>query len=279
MYFAVEQIKKTVQKLHAALAEGGWLVVSPSDALDALFSPLVRENFTGAVFYQRRELAPPIPRAGAGNPLLRSPELQRRVEEVQKQYGASPADPSRSDLSSPPPAAPNAIRKRIQQPGAQSGARLRLYKKGNDGAAEKEALRLLALDSQTSQTTMLLARMYANQGKLAEARQWCERAIAADRMNPIVYYLLATIQQEQGALREAQMSLRQTLYLDPDFVLAHFALGYFALKQGKIAEASKCFANTRAILSAYGPEAHLPGSDGLTSRELMEIIGIAGQGR
>ncbi len=60
----------------------------------------------------------------------------------------------------------------------------------------------------------LLARAYANQGKLTEALEWCEKAIVADKLNPGFYYLCATILQEQGQVEEAVKSLKQALYLD-----------------------------------------------------------------
>jgi len=38
----------------------------------------------------------------------------------------------------------------------------------------------------------------ANEGRLTEAIEWCEKDDCADKLNPAHYYLLGTIQQEQG---------------------------------------------------------------------------------
>jgi len=71
----------------------------------------------------------------------------------------------------------------------------------------------------------LLAKAYANMGKLDEARKWCEQAIQAEKLHPDYYYLLATIYQEQGLVEEPIKSLRHAIYLDPDLVMAYFLLG------------------------------------------------------
>jgi chemotaxis protein methyltransferase CheR len=248
MYFADEQARKTVQKLYTTLAEGGWLVVSPSDTMDALLSPLVQDSYAGAVFYQRRDQVHLVETPAPG-------------------------------LTSPMAPVSSTTKRQTPQVGAPPSALLRLDDEGNDTEAEQEALTLSAQHPQTGQLAMQLALVYANQGKLAQARQWCERAIVADRMNPGIYYLQATIQQEQGDLPGAQISLRQALYLDPRYVLAHFALGYCALRQGKIAEANKCFANTRVILKAYGADTSPRPADGLTPGELMAIVRMIDQVR
>src|SRR5438034_9662174 len=49
----------------------------------------------------------------------------------------------------------------------------------------------------SGKASYLLARAYANQGKLVEALESCQTAIRADRLNHVFYYLCATILQEQ----------------------------------------------------------------------------------
>jgi chemotaxis protein methyltransferase CheR len=116
------------------------------------------------------------------------------------------------------------------------------------------------------------ARNCANGGRLAEAIEWCEKAIAADRLNPAHYYLLGTIQQEQGQAEAAQRSLMRALYLDPGFVLAHFALGNGELSQGRPRQARRHFTNTLAMLQKRPHGELLPESEGLTAERLTEIV-------
>lgn len=133
-------------------------------------------------------------------------------------------------------------------------------------------LRLVSHNQDNSKAIALLARAYANQGRLAEALEWCEKAIAADKLNSGLRYLHATILQEQGLIDEANISLKQALYLNQDFVLAHFALGNLALQQGKRKESKKHFGNALMLLRSYPQAEILPGSEGITASRLREII-------
>jgi chemotaxis protein methyltransferase CheR len=116
------------------------------------------------------------------------------------------------------------------------------------------------------------ARLCADQGRLGEAIEWCEKAIGADKLNPAHYYLLATVRQEHGQADAAAQSLTRALYLDADFALAHFALGNLRLSQGRRREAERHFTNTLAVLRACAQDEALPESDGLTAGRLAEIV-------
>lgn len=117
-----------------------------------------------------------------------------------------------------------------------------------------------------------LARACANQGRLAEAAQWCETAIATDKLNPANHYLLSTIQQELGQSDAATRSLMRALYIDPEFVLAHFALGNLCLLQSRRHEAERYFDNALTLLQAHPHDEPLAESEGLTAGRLAEII-------
>lgn len=131
-----------------------------------------------------------------------------------------------------------------------------------------------SLDNGSDQHDMLRrqARACADQGRLAEAVEWCAKAIAADKMNPAHYYLLATIEQERGQGAAAESALGRALYLEPDFILAHFALGNLCLAAGRRPQARRHFANALTLLQACPADALLPEADGLSSGRLVEII-------
>ena len=116
------------------------------------------------------------------------------------------------------------------------------------------------------------ARACADEGRLAEASAWCDKAIAADKLNPAHYYLLATIEQEQGQSEAAERSLGRALYLEPDFVLAHFALGNLCLSAGRQREARRHFGNALTLLRARPADAPVTEADGLSAGRLVEII-------
>jgi chemotaxis protein methyltransferase CheR len=117
----------------------------------------------------------------------------------------------------------------------------------------------------------LLARICANQGKLAEALAWCDKAIAVDKLAARIHYLRATILQEQRSIPEALLALRHAVYAEPQFVLGHFALGNLTLKHGKPEESQKHFENVLLLLARCEPEDILPESDGLSAGRLKEM--------
>ncbi|MGH9457636.1 MAG: hypothetical protein ACRD2J_08360, partial [Thermoanaerobaculia bacterium] len=117
------------------------------------------------------------------------------------------------------------------------------------------------------------AREAANDGRLEEARAWCERAIAADKMDPVHHYLLAIVEREMGDEDAARRSLGRALYLDPRFALAHFVLGHLDLSAGRRADAARSLTNALGSLRDYGDEDAPPESEGLTAGRLREIVG------
>ena len=251
MYFAPEQAWRVIQNFYRSLVDGGWLLVSPTEASQVIDSLFVAVRFPEAIFYQKE--TDRSQRAGA---LADRPVEQLRVAfELPLDLLAQPESgvASRAEFGkcSPSEAEPatNASREASPSP-------------------EAVAQHAVAFSEDAEAT----ARACANQGQLAAALDWCAKAIAADKLNPGCHYLHATILQEQGSLEEARVSLQRTLYLDPNFVLAHFALGNLALRQRKFREATKHFRNALSLLGAYRQDEILPESEGITAGRLMEIV-------
>ena len=255
MYFAQERQRQVIQKLYRCLVDGGWLIVSPSEISHVLFAQFTTVNFQGATFYKKqltgvRDYVEVIDQ-----------QLEIKIQESKfmKQFEPIPE----TELQKPD----------IRQPAIDPYMdALTLFGQGRYAeAAEKIAL-LLSLKQDDATAMALLARVHANQGKLSEALEWCEKAIASDKLNPGSHYLLATILQERGRFEEAAISLKRVLYLDQNFVLAHFALGNLTRLQGKLRESEKHFHNALSLLSAYRQENILPESEGITAGRMTEII-------
>jgi chemotaxis protein methyltransferase CheR len=221
MYFTAQQTKRIAGNFYRALVDGGWLIVSPTEASHNSFSPFTPVEFPGAVLYRKSADAGTQPLAGA-----------HPFEEAE----VAPTEPAAADIHA------------------------------------AQADRLAARQPDEREAPSLMARDCANQGRLAEALEWCEKAIAADKLNPAHQYLGATILQEQGRYDIAIQSLMRALYLDPDFVLAHFAMGNLHQSQGRYRQAQRCFTNALALLQKHPPDEVLPEADGLTSERLSEIV-------
>lgn len=245
MYFTAQRAKQVVGNFYRALVDGGWLIVSPTEASNGLLSPFTPVEFPGAVLYRKTADAGLRPLVG-GQP---QPLWFEEVEVARPMLPAEPMQVPPAALSMPPApalmAAPPSHAQADQLPAPQ--------------AAEREA-------------PFSLARSCANQGRLSEALTWCEQAIAADKLNPAHQYLRATILQEQGRHDIAIQSLMRALYLDPDFVLAHFSLGNLHQAQGRYRQAQRYFANVLALLRKHPPDEILPQADGLTAGRLAEIV-------
>ncbi|BBP04874.1 protein-glutamate O-methyltransferase [Sulfuriferula plumbiphila] len=240
MYFTAAQAQKVIENLHRSLVDGGWLIVSPAETSISLFSRFTAVGFPGAVLY-RKPADAESPAVATAYPAAAAGLLSETLAPESLVGDAA--------LATPLHAAPL----NLDRPAVQS-----------DGLPPC-AVNASAAPSRT-------ARACANQGKLAEAAEWCGKAIAADKLNPAHLYLLATIRQEQGQYDRAVQSLMRALYLDPDFVLAHFALGNLRLAQDRRREAERHFRNALALLHQRPRDEILPESDGLSAGRLVEII-------
>lgn len=237
MYFTVAQARKVVGNLHRSLVQGGWLIVSPAEASNTLFSGYQAVEFPGVVFY-------------------RKPAAVKSTEVSAGRFAVE-ADQSGECL-------------RREGPPGTGAPSVPLYEAApdrGDSAAPLEEPPPVAARSDRQQ-----ARTHANQGRLAEAAECCRKAIAADRLDPAPQYLLATIQQELGQAELAMLSLTRALYLDPGFALAHVALGNLCLACGRRRDAERSFKNALELLLERPQDESVPESDGLSAGRLAEIL-------
>jgi chemotaxis protein methyltransferase CheR len=256
MYFTPAQAQGVVHRLYQALLDGGWLFVGPSELSLTLFARFTAVSCPGMLLYKKGNARPqpevdvPLLSSGAGVPGPQSI--------LQQPAGESPPFDVEARLEPPTPPTPYAVA-------------LELY----DNGRYAEVIEKLAALSPTQMTTSamaLLARAYANQGKLAPARDWVERAIAADKLEGGLHYLLATVLQEQGDIDAAIKALKRVIYLEQNFVLAHVALGHLTLRRQQHKEARKHFENALTLLRAYQPDEVLPESEGITASRLRDLI-------
>jgi len=269
MYFTEECQKIVAHNFDRSLVEGGWLLVSPSEASHVLFSQFRTVNLSSAILYRKDgNKAPGIDVSPSYVPEEPTPWLQPTTNLVSESEPASAIFPDFPEML---PTSPGEFQKQDVQPSQYQEA-LAHYEEGCYSDAADRLKFWLSQNQNDSNAMNLLARVHANQGQLVTALEWCEKAIAADKLNTGCHYLRATILQEQGVMEEAQASLQRTLYLDPKFVMAHFSLGNLALRQGKVKEADKHFENALSLLQAYRPEEILPESDGIAAGRLMDII-------
>jgi chemotaxis protein methyltransferase CheR len=118
----------------------------------------------------------------------------------------------------------------------------------------------------------LLARSYANKGELKEAVRCCDLALELDNLQIILHFLRFNILQEQGEMDAAGDCLKKVLYIDPDFVMAHYSMCIMSYRQGRKKEAEKHQKIVEELLSRYGRDEVMAGSDGMTAGRIMDSL-------
>jgi chemotaxis protein methyltransferase CheR len=267
MYFTPEGMRKVVRQLYRHLATDGWLIVSPTETSQELFAAFATASIGDVTLYRKSAkqlpvtLALPVYNEGRSDVQLPAwavgvPEALRASachtgQEIQHKKAGSVI---------------------AELPATSYEEALGSYEQGRYEEAEQATAALLSKNRNDVPAMFLLARIYANQGKLAEALVWCNKAIAADKMTARAHYLRAAILQEQSSIPEAILALKQAVYAEPQFVLGHFALGNLALKHGRLKESEKYFENVLLLLARYEPEDIVPESEGLSAGRLREMI-------
>jgi chemotaxis protein methyltransferase CheR len=264
MYFAPGQIGLTVERFHRSLLDGGCLIVSPVETSLLTHSPFITVRFQDSTFYKKdayktkvvQTIADHVEKGSIPSPSL--PPITAKRNRPEK-----PSRPAwQAEFKKP---------ERVEWTTYEEAALL--YQNGLYPEAEETLRKFISNGGRNQESCLLFARVLANQGKLDEARCFCEETVPADKCNARLYYLLATILEEQKQVKEARVSLKKALYIDRNFILAHFALANLSLRSGKTADARKHFGNVTEILSGYKPDDIIPESEGITAGRLAEIIG------
>lgn len=261
MYFSTPRAKQVIENLRLALVDGGCLAVSSVEASHILFAAFEPITFQDVTLYRK---------AGDGINLS-SPAINMDFHTTE----AEPASHTEMILPTIEKTVLPAVTRETETEKTETDFYEEvavLSRQGRYTEAVDKLSGILTKMPQDTRAMDLMARALANQGLLAEAVSWCEKAISCNKLDSSFYYLLATIQQECGQIDEAITALKRALYLDPELVLAHFSLGNLARLQGKHSDAGRHFTNALALLDKYQPGDLLPESEGMTVQRLREII-------
>lgn len=271
IYFTNDHAKKAVQAFYRSLVDGGWLITGSSEGSKVLASPFIPVVFSDGVLYKKEQrktqderdaslsrFSHRIPAdllAGVGVDPSASVKTGAVVDLPESRIHSATKSP---DMNEPQMALDPEIPMLCGQ--------------GRYAEMADKLMRQLSLNPGDPQLISLLARAYANQGRLDESLAWCEKAIDSNKLDPGLYYLQAMIFLERDSLENAILLLKRALYLDSRFVMAYFALGGIMLRQRRIEESRRYFAIALELLSGYNPEEMLPESEGITAGRLLEII-------
>ena len=96
IYFTASHARTLAENLHRALAEGGWLAVSPSECSQTLFSSFAAVNFPGAILYRKCK-------AEERGPPMRHLRLRRTAADSERRRHAAAAVAQPSPVAQPLP--------------------------------------------------------------------------------------------------------------------------------------------------------------------------------
>ena len=276
MYLVPELAMRVAQNFHRCLTNGGWLIVSPSELSAQLFPQFACLNFSGAMMYRKESDSSGtegcFPRAPGGPvvPFAQAGEFNADLSADRcSEAGEARVVP---DEKSGFPIAVESVPSQVPERDEIYREAMGLYEAGSYAQAAKKIEGLLSRYPSDAGAMVLAARIQANCGKLAEALQWCEKAIAADKLRAGSHYLTATILLELGQAEDAAASLKRALYLDPNFIAAYVALGNISRQRRRYRESVKYFENALSLLSGRAAEEVLPEPGGVNVGRLTEII-------
>jgi chemotaxis protein methyltransferase CheR len=254
IYFGEATARAVVGRMHAALAEGGWLVVGHADQSPTLFQPFAVRSFPGALAYHKSPVGS-LPAAAPSQPRLRTPKVGSATQ------SGPPLPPGAPPIRSAPTPAPDDCQRGLD-----------LWQQGRPD----EALRLLqsaaAANPANARAPYLAARIEANRLQLESAAHWLQMTLQRDALFAPAHYLHGLVLQEQGQLGAALDALRRCVFADPRFALGHYALACLFARQGQGARAARALANVAQLLAGLPRAELLSESDGLTVGQLLELV-------
>ncbi|MBI9076665.1 MAG: hypothetical protein JEZ02_14760 [Desulfatibacillum sp.] len=280
MYFNQTLRETVIERLSWALADDGWLFVGPSEAAFVNHPNLGHTRYPGAIIFQKQAAKNKVQGADLDNSSWAAPlpASQEKPRSSLPTWRPMPRPETSPVTKAVRPAETRDRSMELCSTDQMLEKALELVESGKYNEATECLLDLISrADTRAGMTPdsramALLARTYANMGKLEEARKWGGKAVEADKLNPGHRYLLATVYEELGDAVKAADLLQASLFLDSRFVLAHFTLGNTVKKQGKSNDARRHFKNALSLLLDLDTDAVIPHSGGMTAGRLTEIV-------
>ncbi len=232
IYFDAETVRAVARRLHASLAEGGWLITASSDPPLGELAPFEMVVAPEGVFYRRAAHATLLtvtsPIAVVQEPApLPYPPLPSREEVLAE---------ARNDLAA---------------------GRYAL-------AAEKSRGR-----EEDAEATALHVRALANLD-VSAAESACAAAVREHPFSCELQYLRAVLLVGLGRDDEAVVAARQVLYLDRSLAIAHCLLGALQRRRGNHEGAWRSFRNAHDLCASRAVDEVVPLSDGEPNGRLAE---------
>jgi chemotaxis protein methyltransferase CheR len=242
IYFEPDMVRAVQERLFAALAEGGWLVLGPSDPPMPAIEGCESVVSKAGIFYRRR----------------------RRTDEP-----ATSCTPTIGSCLAPHGQAVPAERpSRRWEDEAATGSPVRA------AASAHEAGDAVLAEPASDQAAdcALRVRTFARRGDAIAAARAVADGIAQFPLFPELHHLHSILLLGLGDHEEAARAVRRVIYLDRNLAFGHVTLAMILQRIGRTAEAARSYRYALTLLARQPPDSVVPLSEGQTSRLLTESV-------
>lgn len=242
IYFDQDTVERIVRRLQECLAQGGWLILGPSDPIPP----------------QCISVDPIVTPAGI--------VYRRRMADWSRPASTQRA-PGRDPVAAVVFSAPDKVSSEPYEPIRD------LAGETHHAFAAGDYARVITLASKCVADPgirILQIRSLANLGNLAEAEIIASSARRAHPLNAELHYLHGVLLFGLERLDEAAAAIRRALYLDSGLIVGHMILGAILARRNDVEGARRAYRNALDLSSARPPDEILPLSEGEQAGRLAE---------
>ena len=251
IYFTEETTQQVVDRFYRSLAIDGWLVVGHSEPSLEIYRKFKTRNYPNTLFYQRTAQPQSAWPLAADQPIVQvDTPPSNNVPIAQNRHRSNQLAAS-------------------SQPDSFAVAQT-LLDQGDTEEAIAKLHQLLVKKPESAAGCSLLGRAYANLGRWAEARHWCDCALKLDTLQADAYYVIALINEQESRLTQAVNMLKKAIYLERDKPLYHFNQAILYKKLGQPKSARRASENAIRLLEKWSPDTIIPDTGGTTAYRLLE---------
>lgn len=249
LYFGSEAAGRAEHILHAALAEGGWLMLGHAEAIRHTRERWVTNLFPGAPIYHKSSAYADTTRKTLAQQTYQRKTLTQEVVAI---------DPEKPLYA----AAIQAL---------YAKAVKALHAEDYD-AAEQHVRELVAAASEHAPGRVLLACILANRHEMTDAHAQLDAALYINPLLADAHYLRAVLLTEEGKPDDSYSALIAALYAQRNHPLASFMLGNLHAQRGELIRASRYWENTRVAIKSLLPDSPVADISPLTAGQLTRLV-------
>ncbi len=259
MYFSPTLIRQVGLNFYDALRPQGWFITSAVELNDGLFPEFTKVQFNKSIVYRKT--------------------IHKQVVPKQISYSDNVAvKPTRTDfllknkkkISTKPQKAQQPLGKVAEVDPIEIANRL--FRKGQYAECALLCRSEMSKLGYRQEWQRLLARSFANMGKLDEALEGCSEMLEHNRLDADTYYLMATILTEKEETAEAVKALNLGFYIDPDHLMSHLLMAGILRRMGNVTAATIHQKSIKRILAGLESQVVLDDTEGLTVGRIMEMV-------